>query len=126
MIAVLIGTLPSEYDPEVKIIEREPKINFEMAVEELRSREVKLQQATNDLGMRYESKSVNAIANSSMQRCVHCHRAGHLADKCYTLHPELRNQSGRGHRRGNVRGRGGRSNQSVPQSLQNWQIQFII
>ena len=67
MIAVLIGTLPSKYNPEVKIIEREPKINFEMAIEELRSREVKLQQATNDSGMRYESESVNAIGNSSMQ-----------------------------------------------------------
>ena len=35
MIAVLIGTLPPEYDPEIKTIEREPKINFESAVEEL-------------------------------------------------------------------------------------------
>ena len=35
MIAVLIGTLPLEYDPEIKTIEHEPKINFKSAVEEL-------------------------------------------------------------------------------------------
>ena len=35
MIAVLISTLPSEYDPEIKMIKHEPKINFESAVEEL-------------------------------------------------------------------------------------------
>ncbi len=110
MIAVLIGTLPPEYDPEVKIIEREPKINFEMAVEELRSREVKLQQAADGSGVRFESESVNAVRNSSVQRCAHCHRTGHSVDNCYTLHPELHNQSGQGHGHGNNRGRGGRSN----------------
>ena len=35
MITVLIGTLPPEYDPEIKTIEHEPKINFESAVKEL-------------------------------------------------------------------------------------------
>ena len=65
MIAVLIGTLPSEYDPEIKMIEREPNINFESAVEELRSREVKLQMAANGLDLKFESESVNAMAKSS-------------------------------------------------------------
>ena len=65
MIAVLIGTLPSEYDPEIKMIEREPNINFESAVEELRSREVKLQMAANGLDSKFESESVNAMAKSS-------------------------------------------------------------
>ena len=96
MIAVLIGTLPPEYDPEVKIIERESKITFEMAVKELRSREIKLQQAANGSGMRFESEAVNAMGNSSAQKCAHCHKNGHSIENCYILHPELRNQSGRG------------------------------
>ena len=65
MIAVLIGTLPPEYDPEIKMIEREPKINFELAVEELRSREVKLQMAANGPDSKFESESVNAMVNPS-------------------------------------------------------------
>ena len=35
MIAVLIGTLPPEYDPEIKMIECKLNVNFELAVEEL-------------------------------------------------------------------------------------------
>ena len=59
MIAVLIGTLPSEYDPEIKMIKREPNINFELAVEELRSREVKLQMAANRPDSKFKSESVS-------------------------------------------------------------------
>ena len=63
MITVLIGTLPLEYDPEIKMIEHEPKINFKSAVEELQSCEVKLQMAANGPDLKFESESVNAMAN---------------------------------------------------------------
>ena len=107
MIAVLIGTLPPEYDPEIKTIECEPKINFKSAVDELRSHEVKLQMAANGPDSKFESESVNAMANPSARSCVHCHKSGHSIKNCYTLHPELRNQSTRGRGHGNPRGRGG-------------------
>ena len=126
MIAVLIGTLPLEYDPEIKMIERELNINFESAVEELRSHEVKLQMAANGSDSKFESESVNAVAKSSVRSCAHCRKSGHSIENCYILHPELRNQSTRGRGHGNFRGRGARSNQSAPKDLLNYLDDKVI
>ena len=56
MIAVLIGTLPPKFDTEIKIIKHESKINFESAVKELQSHEVKLQMAANGPDSKFESE----------------------------------------------------------------------
>ena len=82
--------------------------------------------AANGPDSKFESESVNAMANPSTRSCAHCRKSGHSIKNCYTLHPELRNRSMRGRGCGNPRGRGGRSNQSAPKDLLNYLDDKVI
>ena len=80
-IAILVGTLPAEYDPEVKEIERHHDWKFIQALKELRSRKIKLRSKDDPA----PQESVNSIE----MQCTHCNARGHTADRCWQRHPEL-------------------------------------
>jgi len=75
MIAVLVLSLPNEYDTVVTLIERESDITFEKAVEMVRAREQRTK-----IGQS-ESSSVNSVQNVPKERksqpCDVCGKNGH-------------------------------------------------
>ena len=113
LIAILIGTLPPEYDPEVKEIERNIKMSFSDAIEELRSHELK--HRPDRVASSLESLNLIEIT------CNHCYCHSHSVNKCFFKHPELRNGRGLGNGNGNGHGRGNnngkkKQNQKLPES----------
>ena len=74
-IAVLVATLPAEYDPEIKEIKKHHDWKFEQVVEELRSREIKIHS-------KGESASPDSL-NSIEMHCTHCNGRGHTVDRCW-------------------------------------------
>lgn len=98
LITILVGTLPPDFDPEIKEIEKDHKLTFSDALEELRSREVKMRSDRPNP----PSDSLNSIEII----CNHCQRRGHSIDRCYLKHPELRGGRGSANSNGHGRGRG--------------------
>ena len=94
MVAVLVMSLPNDFDTEVTLIERESDTTFEKAVETLRTREQRLKISAG------ESSSANSIQNGrKYPPCDTCGKNGHSAARCFK----------NGYRRGGNRsGRGGR------------------
>ena len=79
MIAVLVMSLPNEYDTVVMLIEKDGNYMFEKAVELVRTRELRL---------KYDDKSgSNANAVQTRGRnfppCDICRKHGHSAARCF-------------------------------------------
>ena len=96
MIAVLVMSLPNEYDMVVTLIEKEGDYTFEKAVELVRTREQRLKSGSG------ESSSANAVQTGGKKfpPCDVCGRNGHSAARCF------QNGNRRGAQRGGRRGRG--------------------
>ena len=96
MIAVLVMSLPNEYDMVVTLIEKEGDYTFEKAVELVRTREQRLKSGGG------ESSSANAVQTGGKKfpPCDVCGRNGHSAARCF------QNGNRRGAQRGGRRGRG--------------------
>ena len=101
MIAVLISSLPNEYDTEVTLIEREEENTFKKAVELIRNREQRLRTISNE-GI---ANSVQGATNGrpKLPPCDVCGKNGHSSAKCFK-NPNRRG-AGRGGNRGRGRGR---------------------
>jgi hypothetical protein len=101
MIAVLISSLPNEYDTEVTLIEREEENTFEKAVELIRNREQRLRTISNE----GTANSVQGATNGrpKLPPCDVCGKNGHSSAKCFK-NPNRRG-AGRGGNRGRGRGR---------------------
>ena len=98
MVAILIISLPKEYDTEITLIKRNNKIDFKTALEMLRAQELRLKAAR-------EEGNVNAVQGlSNDQRhappCDVCSRRNHTSATCYAS----RQGAVRGGRRGCARG----------------------
>jgi hypothetical protein len=98
MIAVLISSLPNEYDTEVTLIEREEENTFEKAVELIRNREQRLRTISNE----GTANSVQGATNGrpKLPPCDVCGKNGHSSAKCF------KNPNRRGAGRGGNRGQG--------------------
>ena len=81
MIAVLILSLPNEYDTIVTLIERESDTTFEQAVEMVRAREQRLKASQG------ESSSANSVQSGQKEKksqpCDICGKNGHPSARCY-------------------------------------------
>ena len=78
MVAVLVMSLPNEFDTEVTLIERESDTTFEKAVETLRTREQRLKVIASD------TSSANSVQNGrKYPPCDVCGKYGHPAAKCF-------------------------------------------
>ena len=114
MIAVLVLSLPNEYDTVVTLIERESDATFEKAVEMVRAREQRLK-----IGQA-ESSSANSVQNGPKERksqpCDVCGKPGHSAARCF------KNGNRRGAQRG---GRGGRGRGKQQESFKASEVEEI-
>ncbi len=82
MIAVLISSLPNEYDTEVTLIEREEENTFEKAVELIRNQEQCLRLISNEGTM----NSIQGMTNGcpKLPPCDVCRKNGHSSmTKCF-------------------------------------------
>ena len=119
MIAVLVLSLPNEYDTVVTLIERESDTMFEKAVEMVRAREQRLK-----IGQ-VESSSANSIQNGSKEKkfqpCDVCGKPGHSAAKCF------KNGYRRGAYRGGKvgRGRGRRQDEIKASEIEEFPVNFM-
>jgi hypothetical protein len=98
MIAVLISSLPNEYDTEVTLIEREEENTFKKAVELIRNWEQCLRTISNE----GTANSIQGATNGcpKLPPCNICGKNGHSSAKCF------KNPSRRGLGRGGNCGQG--------------------
>ena len=93
----ILKGLPSSYDAFIsrkyaeisEIITKKGDIDLNKLIAELISEENRIQSFIKEEDKAYISKSQNKL-NKGIKYCKHCHKTGHIEEKCWLKYPELK------------------------------------